>query len=94
MSAKSTGFDEFAALVSVSAFLSGPCILLWQIYGYLRFEKWHPLSIIDALHYCGFGWAAFPTDWMGLYRILEWMPISLALPLIGGIFILLISANN
>jgi len=94
MSEKSTGFDEFAALVFASFILSGPCILLWQIYGYLRFEKWLPLSIIDVLRYCEVGWASFPTDWTGLYRILEWMPISLSLPLIGVILILLISANN
>jgi hypothetical protein len=94
MSAKTTDWIGVATLVVLTSFLSGLCILSWQIYGYLRFENRRSLSVIDAIRTTKVGWASFPTDWMGLYRILEWMPISLALPLIGVILAFIIGLQE
>ena len=78
-----------AALITVVSSFGGFCILLWQAYGYLRQEVWQPVSAIDALRYVNMKWAFAPTDWLGLYRILEWMPLSLLLPIAGVVLALI-----
>jgi hypothetical protein len=82
----STDWIGVATLLVVVSFLSGLSIISWQAYGYLRHEVWQPISVIDALRYANMKWAALPTDWLGLYRILVWIPLSMLLP-ITGIFL-------
>jgi len=78
-----TDWIGVATLLVVVSFLSGLSIVGWQVYGYLRQEVWQPVSAIDALRYLNMKWAIAPTDWLGLYRILEWMPLALLLPITG-----------
>ncbi len=80
-----TDWTLVAALITVASFLGGFCILIWQIYGYLRFEIWRSLSLVDILRGFEMKWAVAPADWIGLYRILEWMPLSLLVPVVGVI---------
>jgi hypothetical protein len=68
-------------------------ILGWQAYGYLRHGVWQPISTIDALRYMNMKWAISPTDWLGLYRFLDWMPLSL-LSLITGVGISFIAYSQ
>jgi hypothetical protein len=70
------------AFIAVPIF-SGICLVVWQIYRYLRYDVWTTVSVIDALQWSSVKWAHNPTDWLGLYRILDLMPLSLALPSIG-----------
>jgi hypothetical protein len=63
--------------------LSGIGTFGWQLYNYLRYNIWTSVSVIDALQWTGQKWAYTPTDWLGVYRILEWMPLSVALPTMG-----------
>lgn len=72
-----------ASLLVIGSFLSGLSILGWQVYGYLRLEVWEPISVIDALRYANMKWATLPTDWIGLYRVVGWVPLSLFLPITG-----------
>ena len=84
-----TDWTGVAALITVVSFFGGFCILLWQVYGYLRQEVWQPVSTIDALRYVNMKWAIAPTDWLGLYRVLEWMPLALLLPITGVVLALI-----
>lgn len=74
------------AFIAVPIF-SGIFVVVWQIYRYLRYDIWTSVSVIDALRWSSVMWAHNPTDWLGIYRILDWMPLSLAFPSIG-IFVL------
>ena len=58
-------------------------ILGWQAYYYLRHGIWQPLSFIDALRYVNMKWAISPSDWIGLYHFLDWIPLSLLLLITG-----------
>ena len=71
-----------ALSVAVSLFIGG-CIFVWQIYEFLKFDVWRSISLIDVLRTAEVQWATSPTDWLGLYRVLEWMPLSLLVPITG-----------
>ena len=85
----STDWIGVATLLIVVSFFSSFCILIWQVYGYLRLESWRSLSTLDVLRSFEMKWAITPTDWLGLYRILEWMPLSLSLPIVGIVLALI-----
>jgi hypothetical protein len=85
-----TDWTGVAALLVLASFFGGACILLWQVYGYLRFESWQPLSLVDVLSRFEVRWAIAPTDWLGLHRILEWMPLSVLVPIIGLVLALIV----
>ena len=84
-----TDWMGVATVLVVVSSLSGLSILGWQVYGYLRQEVWQPVSAIDALRYANMKWANDPKDWLGVYRILEWMPLSLLLPGTGVVLALI-----
>ena len=64
----------FIATIALGIFLFAK-----QIYIYLRTGIWSPLSIIDGLRYLGFKWASYPTDWKGIWDILQKFPLPLTL---------------
>jgi hypothetical protein len=89
-----TDWIGVAALsVAVSLFF-GICIFVWQIYEFLRFDVWYSVSLMDVLRTAEVRWATVPTDWFGLYRILEWMPLSLLLPIIGVFWALVVGLQD
>jgi len=60
----------------------------WQVYEYLRYSIWNPVSVIDALQWMKIQWALNPTDWIGLYNMLKMVPMSLTLIVIGWIVVM------
>ena len=56
-------------------------VLVYQIYWYLRIGEWEPLSVITGLRWMKVDWAFHPNEWIGLYKILNDMPLAF------GIFI-------
>ncbi len=71
-------------------FLIPAGIIVWQIFTYLRSAVWVKVSLIDGLKWLGNQWSIslVPTNWFGLYEILNF--ISLPLGLIGIGIVLLI----
>jgi hypothetical protein len=59
-------------------------IIGWQIYSYLRLGEWQSLSIITALLWLNVDWARLPSDWAGVHKILDAIPLSLT-ALVAGI---------
>ena len=78
-----TDWIGVAALSLAVSLFSGLCVFAWQIYEFLRFDIWHSVSLIDVLRIAEMSWATSPNDWLGLHRILEWIPLSLLLPITG-----------
>lgn len=76
----------FAATLLVLGFLGALGILGYQIYFYLRSGYWLSLSIITVLGWLGSEWALDPKEWLGLYKILEWIPLAAACFLLGLFF--------
>ena len=81
MSAKNEGLifisGGLGALVALG-------IVLWQIYIFLKSGQWLSLSVISALNWCQVEWAIVPTEWFGLYKVLNWLPLSLTSLIIGS----------
>ncbi len=84
--------EVFVGLLGVAMVLGGIAILAWQIYQYLKTGAWPAISLITAMQYCGSKWAAYPTDWIGLHKAFEMIPLSITLFVTG--FITAISANT
>ncbi len=61
----------------------GACVLGWQVYEFLRYDFWKPVSVITALEWMKVGWAINPTDWFGLYNIFVKIPLSLIMVVVG-----------
>ena len=70
-------------IVGVGFMLLAVCVLGYQAYEYLRYSFWTPISVITALEATKVGWALYPTEWLGLYNILNAIPLSLAYFVLG-----------
>jgi len=44
-----------------------------------------PLSVVTALAWCGSDWARYPTEWIGINKMLAMLPLSLFLFVTGMI---------
>ncbi|EAQ63732.1 hypothetical protein MED121_03507 [Marinomonas sp. MED121] len=84
MSKERTKFDRLFHVTSgVLITLSAPGVLIFQLYKYLRTDTWIEISFLDVLAKINFQWAIDPTDWFGLWRVLNWLPLSVVLLLLG-----------
>lgn len=62
-------------------------ILSYQVYIYSRTGTWITFSVIDLLSYLNFQWAKYPTDWLGIWKVFNFLhasiPISIMLIYFG-----------
>ena len=70
-------------IIGLAVMLFGACVVGWQVYEYLRYNIWTPVSVINVLQWMEMGWAINPRDWLGLYNILIKIPLSLTMMWIG-----------
>jgi len=68
-------------------FLAGPAVLIFQAYVWVREAAWMPLSALDGLIWAGstHQWLFSPDDWLGIHAFLNWLPMSIALPILAVI---------
>ena len=72
-------FKSWGYFAAFATFVAGPCIVVSQCYRWLRDGEWPPVSVITALQLAGVNWSFWPTDWLGLHKMLNRMPLSVAL---------------
>ena len=79
-------------LSSVLVFLSGICVLFYQIVGWLQNGIWEKLPLLRLFNYFFDGtalylWFQDPGSWLGLHQLVSWtlenIPISLLLIMDG-----------
>lgn len=79
----------FRVILGCGLCLAGIAILGVQIYAYLQTGEWTPISIVTVLaavpdyHW----WAINPTEWIGLHKVLDHIPVSAVLVVIGIVII-------
>lgn len=74
----------WAAILAVAAgILCGLAVFAYQAYWWLRMSYWFSISIITGLRWLDVSWARAPWDWLGLHALLDFIPLSLALPIVG-----------
>ena len=85
--------DWFGAIIYIlilgSSLLGGLFIIGMQIFFYLKEGAWNSVSIIDGLVELNLKWAINPQDWLGLWNILDFLPLSVSLLVLG--FIILVN---
>jgi hypothetical protein len=70
-------------IVGFGLILCAVCLFGWQAYAYLRTSFWNPISVITMLEVMKVVWALHPNDWLGLYKILKEIPLSITLFIVG-----------
>ncbi len=55
----------------------GLFVLGYQVMQWLRHGTWEPISVVTVLAWCGSDWARFPTEWIGIHKMLAALPLSL-----------------
>lgn len=86
--------DSILTWLVLAWFFTPIGVVGWQVYGYLRFGFWQSISVIDALRWTGNQWAVAPTDWVGLYGVLELLPLSAGVAFFGGLVFLVAKAQD
>jgi hypothetical protein len=78
---------------AVLVFLGSIAVVLYQVYLWAKYGAWGHFSALDALKNLssreGWPWLWSPSDWLGIHMVLEELPLSLGLMLIGSILVLL-----
>jgi hypothetical protein len=87
-------YEELTEILIMGYILLPVGLVGWQIYHYLRHDIWNSVSVVSALQWSGVKWAIAPTDWLGLHRILEWMPLSLAFVVIGILILFAVASTT
>lgn len=62
--------------IAIIIMLGGIAIFGYQVYQYLKAGIWQPISLTTAMQFMNVKWAISPTDWAGLYQILDFIPLS------------------
>ena len=77
--------------LGVAPLLGGIALLGWQVIRWLYVGEWQPVAINDLLRGASSppSWAWAPTEWVGVWKVLEWFPASLFGILFGGGVLLL-----
>ncbi len=79
--AKRATEDDLNILFLLPAFMGVMiCLGIWayQVYSYLQTGEWPGLSLVSGLQLVDMRWALYPNSWLGVYKILESMPLSFA----------------
>lgn len=91
---KPTNNDPLMLISLAGIFILGAAGSIgWQIYTYLKFDEWHSISLITAMLWLEIKWASSPIGWIGLYKILDYIPLSLASLFTGFLFFVAAAAQ-
>lgn len=80
------GIEGWFNIVAVLSFVASPIVLMQQAYGWLKEGEWVSKSILYYF-YESWAWANYPTDWKGIHKILDFIPLFVGLFVLG--FVLL-----
>jgi hypothetical protein len=68
-----------AALYCVGlGFFAALGVLGWQAVGWLRTGEWTTLTLLSGLASGGVEWASSPDSWIGIYNLLNHVPLTVA----------------
>jgi len=83
----SSDFDFSGVIIVGLIILGGVGFFIGQVLFYLKDNIWHSISIITALQWFDNKWAQNPETWVGLWNVLEFLPLSLSLIVLGLIIV-------
>ncbi len=76
---------DIPVLIGIMLILGSLSIWGYQIYYWLRYADWIKFSLLWPLSYIkGLeAWTFYPHEWLGVNKILDFIPLSIILLLIG-----------
>ena len=92
MQTKSTKWYESDVFINITLmpfgalFLSSLGIFCYQLYFYAKNGSWKSIAIADLTEF-----STLQNNWIGIHKILEWMPASITLFILSFLYIFLIS---
>lgn len=88
-------FKAIFGLASAAFLLAGLGVVGLQAFVWIRSGEWPPLSVIDVLRmFLDEPWLTAPKDWIGLHRILQFIPLSIGLCSLGTVMLLMIFSDD
>lgn len=89
MTSKSDRNEAALWTFGIGPIAAGLIVVGYQVLNWLQSGKWTPLSVLSVLRrtHINDQWAALPTSWVGVWRILSWTPVSLLLTACGLLFL-------
>ena len=81
--------DRLMVLLPV---LTGPCIIVWQIYNWLKFGEWVPVEVRDLF----FRFDSAQTNWLGVNKIINYFfssPASVFCIVVGFLYVFVLSLS-
>lgn len=76
-------FNCTLKLLSIALITGAVGFTLFQAYSFLKVGNWVGYSVIDGLVFLDSEWAAKPQDWLGVWKILRFIPVSASVFLVG-----------
>lgn len=79
-------------LVIMVILMIGPAVVLGiQALWFLQSGEWTSVTVFDFLHAVGViaAWLDHPDDWIGPWKILNWMPLSMGTSVLAGILLIM-----
>lgn len=76
--------------------VSGLFLFAYEVYLWLRSGRWLSLSLIEALQSINWdnpafiSWLHYPQDWIGLHKVLAFVPLSVFLMVAGLLLFVLV----
>jgi len=69
--------------------LSGIGIWVYQLYYWLKYAEWKSFSLLWPLSLGSDyqDWIFYPTKWIGFHKVLDFIPLSIVVIVIGLLFI-------
>jgi hypothetical protein len=93
MNQRGDSSDVSLAGAELSAF-AAVCVVVYQVYLYLKHGTWVSLSVLDALLYLlrknPPPWLLYPDDWVGVHKLLDKTPLALCLVILGIVWIVIV----
>ena len=73
------------ASLTLGPLLNGIGVFGWQVLGWLSSGVWTPVTFLDFMHWAGVRreWVDNPTSWIGLWSLLNSIPLSVLLIVLG-----------
>ena len=80
-------------IVGVGSVIAGVGAFGWQVYHWLAAGEWRAISLLAFFKWADFEspWAESPDTWLGLWKLLNWMPFSVSAVILGAFVIAIIS---
>jgi hypothetical protein len=71
-----SGSIPLGGILFVGGFVGAIAVLFFQVFVFLQYGHWLPISVVTGLRWLGVEWASNPTTWLGVHKVFDFLPLS------------------